>query len=274
MKFYPLLFLSLISAPLKAQDIGYGPSLTYMHCPTWNLHLQTLGMHLQFPALLLDSNVNAIGINSSLSEFNPSIQNHAIGIIGVNNKTRMKLSLAQFGNSEFNLQAGLMGIQLKLSEKLCIGSEIHLAESRISNYKDLYILGTAIGICLQLHPSIVYINKLGFYGISTKENQLELHQEYIHVLNLKTKDMLSINLAMTKYLNQNQSFFSIGYLLQFKPQFSTSMTYQTGTKSIAVGLNLSIHQLQLNVESKYNQALGLSYLLGLSKHLHSNYKKQ
>jgi len=274
MKFHPLLILSMISAPVMAQDIGYGPSLTYMHCPTWNLHTQTLGMHLQFPALLLDSNVKVIGINSSVNEFNPSIQNHAIGMMGAYKKTRMKLSLAQFGNTDFNLQAGLLGIQLKLTDKLCVGTECHLAQSRISNYKDQYIVGTAIGICLQLHPSIIYINKLGIFGISEKENHLELHQEYIHVLNLKTKDRLSINLAMTKYLNQSQSLFSIGYLLQFKPQFSTSMTYQTGTKSIAIGLNLNIHQLQLNVETKYNQALGLGYLLGLSKYLYSTHKNQ
>jgi hypothetical protein len=231
-------------------------------------------MHLLFPALFVDSNVKVIGSNSSVNEFNPSIQNHAVGIMGVYKRTRMKLSLAQFGNTDFNLKAGLIGIQLKLSDKLCIGSEFHLAQSHISNYKDQYIPGTAIGICLQLHPSIVYINKVGIFGVSVKENHLELQQEYIHVLNLKTKEILSVNIAMTKYLNQSHSLFSVGYLLQFKPQFSTSMTYQTGTKSIAIGLNLNIHQLQLNVETKYNQALGLGYLLGLSKHLHSTHKNQ
>jgi hypothetical protein len=274
MKLYPLLVLSLISALGNAQDIGFGPSLTLMHYPSLNLQTKSSGLQLLFPALFVDSNAYTIIINSSLNEFDPGIQNHAIGMFGSYKRSKLKLGLAQFGNKDYKIQSWQTGIQLKLTDKLYMGTEMHWAQSLLSNYKNLYLMGTALGICIQLHPSLTYINKIGFFGTRDKENNWAIRHEHLHLLSLQTKEILTLNLAMMKYLEQNESLFSFGYLLQLKPQFSVGMTYQTGTKSIAVGLNLHLTQLQFNIETKYNQALGMDYLIGLSKQFHTTKKKQ
>lgn len=274
MKFYPFLVFVSFNFRLLAQQPNWKPSFSGMHYAAQCINSQAIGTPFQLPAMQLDSFPLHILMNGSINEFDPSIQNQSLGLLGQISGLHFKLGIAQFGNSNFKQQSCVAGLQLKLLDKLKVGTELQFAQSTIVDYKSISIIGASIGIAVKLMPAILYANKLGLFVNESAQNELNFSHDFLHVLTVKVHDNLNLHACFQKHLEQNNANFAIAYQLQFKKGFSQSMSFAPEQKMGAIALLLPIQLLQLIIELKYNQALGVSYFMALSKPIFSHERKR
>ncbi len=273
MKVYPILIIFLFRIPVLAQSTGIVPGVSAIHYPSQCLNLNAVGSALQFPACGLDSAQLCVLLNNQFNAFDPSIQNQSMAILGNVKPFGYKIGMAQFGNNLYQQQSMLMGLQLKLFDKVKMGAEFQFARSAILGYQTYNMIGVAIGFAIPLNSYLFYLNKIGFHLNQTQEIKTPASLAYNHVLFVRPISTFAVYGNYLKTVELQHAMFSLGCQLQLNQTLSSSMNFRPEQQQLTLGLEFRLKKTQLVIETKLSQAIGVGYFLALSKYFAQNERK-
>ncbi len=263
----------MLRIPVFAQSTGVIASVSGIHYPAQCLNLNTVGTPLQFPAYFIDSTQLCILLNNQFNAFDPSIQNHSIAVIGNRKPIGYTLGIAQFGNSLYHQQSMLMGLQLKLFDKVKMGAQMQAARSAISGYQSNNLIGMAIGFAITLNQYLLYLNRIGFQLNQTQEMKTPDRLAYNHVLFVRPVSMLELYGSYLKTIELQKALFSMGFQLHLNNYLSSSMNFRPEQQQLTIGIALNIKKNQFVIETKLSQAIGVGYFLAFSKQISQRERK-